>query len=54
MADDPESFASECLKLLQSPAQAHSVASSGLRLVQERFSWEQVTRKFEELLLASR
>jgi polysaccharide biosynthesis protein PslH len=54
LADDPEGFARECLNLLQSPEQARSVASCGLRLVQERFSWEQVTRKFEDLLLASR
>lgn len=50
LADTPEAFAAECLRLLENPAERQAVARAGRRLVAERFSWEQVSRQFEHIL----
>jgi glycosyltransferase involved in cell wall biosynthesis len=50
IADTPESFAAECLRLIDDAGLRRAQADAGWRLVSERFSWEQVTRRFEELL----
>jgi sugar transferase (PEP-CTERM/EpsH1 system associated) len=50
IADTPEAFAAECLQLLENPAERQAVAQAGRRLVAERFSWEQVSRQFEQIL----
>ena len=50
LADTPESFAAECLQLLNETAQADQVAQSALSLVTERFSWDRITRDFEKIL----
>lgn len=50
IADTPETFASQCLALLNNPAEREAVAASGLHLVTSRFSWDQVCRQFETIL----
>jgi sugar transferase (PEP-CTERM/EpsH1 system associated) len=50
IADTPEAFAADCLRLLENPAERQAVAQAGRRLVAERFSWEQVSRQFEQIL----
>jgi glycosyltransferase involved in cell wall biosynthesis len=51
LAVDPGPFAASCLALLQHDAQAASQSTAALRLVESRFSWEQVGRAFEKILL---
>ncbi len=50
LADQPEQFAGECLTLLDDARARESTTASAWTLVNERFSWNQVTRRFEELL----
>ena len=50
LADSAQSFAEECLRLLDSPPQRHSIAGNAFRTVSERFSWKAVTAVFEEAL----
>jgi glycosyltransferase involved in cell wall biosynthesis len=50
LACTPESFAAACLELLENPAERARLAAGGAELVASRFSWEQVTRAFEEVL----
>jgi glycosyltransferase involved in cell wall biosynthesis len=50
LADQPEQFARECLDLLADAHARDSLTASAWTLVNERFSWLQVTRRFEELL----
>jgi glycosyltransferase involved in cell wall biosynthesis len=50
IADQPEQFARECLLLLDNAGARSALANSALALVSERFSWNQVTRRFEDLL----
>lgn len=50
LADTPEAFAAECLRLLENPAERQAVAEAGWTLVASRFSWAQVARRFEEIL----
>lgn len=50
LADTPETFAAECLRLLEDPAERQAVAQAGRQLVAARFSWEQVSRQFEQIL----
>ena len=52
IADSPESFAEQCLELLQSPGTRDRQAAEARRMVEERFSWEAVSDRFEEILLA--
>lgn len=50
LADQPEQFARECLDLLADERARDVLTASAWTLVNERFSWLQVTRRFEELL----
>ena len=52
LADDPETFAAECLDLLGHAEARQAMSEAAWTLVHERFSWEQVTQRFEELLAA--
>lgn len=52
IADRPETFAAECLHLLQSPTVLDDLARNALTLIQENFSWAQVTHSFEDTLRA--
>jgi glycosyltransferase involved in cell wall biosynthesis len=50
LADSPEEFADACLALLDSPAERARVAANAWQMVNDRFSWFQVARRFEEIL----
>jgi sugar transferase (PEP-CTERM/EpsH1 system associated) len=54
IADTPQAFANACVDLLENPDRRRFLASEGLRSVQERFSWEAVTRVFERILESKR
>jgi glycosyltransferase involved in cell wall biosynthesis len=46
-ADSPADFAQAVVTLLEDPARRHALGMAGRRLVEERYSWTQVTRQFE-------
>ena len=50
IADDPPAFAANCLELLDSPAERERMAGAAWTLVSSRFSWDHVTRCFEQIL----
>ena len=50
LADTPEAFAARCLDLLESPAERERLSGEAWRTVAERFSWEKVAERFEEIL----
>jgi len=50
LADGADAFAAAVVSLLRDPARRAALGDAGRALVVERFSWPQVTRKFEELL----
>lgn len=50
IADNAPAFAAECLDLLQNTDARIALSRNGLELIQENFSWAQVTRHFEETL----
>jgi glycosyltransferase involved in cell wall biosynthesis len=47
LADDADGFARQVLELLNNPAERKSIAA-------ERFSWDAVTERFEQILQAAR
>jgi len=51
IADRPQDFAERCLALLEDPTLVCRMASSAWEMIAERYSWEVVSRKFEELLM---
>jgi polysaccharide biosynthesis protein PslH len=51
IADTPETFAAECLRLLGNPGERQAVADAALHMVSTCFSWDQVCRKFEQMLI---
>ena len=51
LADSPQSFADECLALLNDAAERQAMAAQALQLVTSRFSWDVVTDEFEKLLM---
>jgi glycosyltransferase involved in cell wall biosynthesis len=53
IADSPREFAVQCLDLLENTPARAQVADAGYELVSTRFSWEQVTRKMEDLLIST-
>lgn len=53
IADTAAHFAAECLDLLNDAAGRKSMADQALELVRTRFSWEQVTRRFEDTLCSA-
>jgi glycosyltransferase involved in cell wall biosynthesis len=46
-ADDPVDFAREVVTLLRDPTRRNYLAQMGRKLVEERYSWQQVAREFE-------
>jgi glycosyltransferase involved in cell wall biosynthesis len=50
IADSPAEFAERCLALLDDPAARARMADIAFSIVASRYSWEIVSRKFEELL----
>jgi polysaccharide biosynthesis protein PslH len=50
IADTPEDFADRCMELLADPAARCRLASSAWEMVAACYSWEVVSRKFEECL----
>jgi glycosyltransferase involved in cell wall biosynthesis len=50
IADTPETFAAECIALMNDPALARSQALEACRLVSGSFGWENVARQFEAIL----
>jgi polysaccharide biosynthesis protein PslH len=50
IADRPADFAERCLELLENDDESRRVASRALELVASRFSWEQVARRFADVL----
>jgi polysaccharide biosynthesis protein PslH len=53
LADDAEEFARACVELLENEGERRRLAAAARKLVEERYSWEAATRRFEELLLAA-
>ena len=51
IADSPADFAERCLALLEDSAARHRMADAAWAMVASRYSWEIVSRKFEELLV---
>jgi glycosyltransferase involved in cell wall biosynthesis len=54
IADSAESFAEECLALLEEAGERARMAQAGWELVAARFSWPQVARCFEQALVTAR
>ena len=52
LADDPQSFARDCLDLLADPGERARIAGSARQMVCAEFSWEAVSRCYESILLA--
>ncbi|HZS53263.1 MAG TPA: glycosyltransferase [Bryobacteraceae bacterium] len=52
IADNPQTFASECLHLLNDSQQCLGISQAALEMVRANFSWERVTHDFEEILQA--
>ncbi len=50
LADEPESFASACLKLLENEPLRRELATCARTFVTDNFSWESVARHFETIL----
>jgi polysaccharide biosynthesis protein PslH len=47
IADEPDAFARAVIALLQEPARRHALGQAGRRLVDTRYSWEQVAGDFD-------
>jgi glycosyltransferase involved in cell wall biosynthesis len=52
IADTPEAFASECLELLADDKLRNNIADAAWNMVSTRFSWDSVSRCFEQILEA--
>ena len=52
IADLPRDFADRCLELLADAGERRSLAEAASQMVNANFSWEQVARCFEKILLA--
>ena len=50
LADTPEQFAGECIRLLECADERSGLAAAAYRLVRERFSWDIAAREFEAIL----
>lgn len=50
LADTPEDFANRCLELLENADERARIAARAWDLVATRFSWEHVSRRFEQVL----
>ena len=54
LADTPERFAAQCLRLLDEEDTRRQVSAAALALVASRFSWAAVTTQFEDILSRNR
>jgi polysaccharide biosynthesis protein PslH len=54
IGDSPQDFAAQCLALLKHREAREKIAEDGLALIRAKFSWQQVTRSFEQALLEAR
>ena len=54
IGDSAQQFATECLNLLAEPQSRRKMAQQATELVVQNYSWEQVTKGFERILLASK
>jgi glycosyltransferase involved in cell wall biosynthesis len=50
IADDPRDFADACVRLLSDDAARRSIASNAVERMQNKQSWEAVSRDFEAIL----
>ena len=50
IADSPEDFAEQCLELLGNGAAREAMAANARDFVSQRFSWDRIASRFEELL----
>jgi len=53
LADTPEEFAAACVDLLDDPRERRRIAENAWAMVNARFSWAEVARRFEEILEAN-
>jgi glycosyltransferase involved in cell wall biosynthesis len=53
LADNPEAFAAECIDLLDDRTGAERMAAYALEHVAAHFSWDSVTRDFEDILAST-
>ncbi len=52
LADDPDSFARDCVALLRDPARAAAMGDAADRYVRQHFGWDGVARRFAEFCQA--
>jgi len=52
LADDPESFARECIALLRDPARSSAMGDAADHYVRQQFGWDGVARRFAEFCQA--
>jgi glycosyltransferase involved in cell wall biosynthesis len=50
IADTPENFAAECLDLVENPEVRRAMADAAWRMVNEKYSWEVASHRFDEIL----
>ena len=50
LADSPQEFADACLELLANPGERKRVADCAWQMVNDKFSWDEVARSFEDIL----
>jgi glycosyltransferase involved in cell wall biosynthesis len=50
IADTPEAFAAECVRLLEGEEERRQLAEAAYCLVRGRFSWDIIAREFEDIL----
>jgi len=50
IANEPTEFADTVLRLLDDPARRAKLAANGQRLVRERYGWDQIGKKLDQLL----
>jgi glycosyltransferase involved in cell wall biosynthesis len=50
LADQPEEFAAHCLALLEDRAERRKVSTAAWEMVNANFSWERVSRCFEQIM----
>ncbi len=49
VADEPEAFAAQVLRLLENPAEAAALGGAGRRYVEEHHDWDRVAARLEQL-----
>ena len=53
IADAPQEFADQCLELLSCPETRTRIATSAWEMVNANFSWEHISRCFEQIMLSA-